>query len=166
MNTQLLARVDQLLKVGRNNFRPPPKVESRVVRIEPRNPPPEVNFVEWNGLVRLCFNRKNKTLRAVLTTKSVLAILEENYRTYCSLNEIVRAQRDASQLVLVRLTKPAKLCLCLCVLARRPFRTLLPRLRSLCAGCWRRQNCHRLAQQSSTSMTSLCTLYLLTPHLG
>jgi 18S rRNA (adenine1779-N6/adenine1780-N6)-dimethyltransferase len=36
--------VDQLLKVGRNNFRPPPKVESRVVRIEPRNPPPPVNF--------------------------------------------------------------------------------------------------------------------------
>ena len=33
VNTQLLARVDQLLKVGRNNFRPPPKVESRVVRI-------------------------------------------------------------------------------------------------------------------------------------
>jgi 18S rRNA (adenine1779-N6/adenine1780-N6)-dimethyltransferase len=44
VNTQLLAKVDQLLKVGRNNFRPPPKVESRVVRIEPRNPPPPVNF--------------------------------------------------------------------------------------------------------------------------
>lgn len=25
-NTQLLAKVDQLMKVGRNNFRPPPKV--------------------------------------------------------------------------------------------------------------------------------------------
>lgn len=86
VNTQLLAKVDQLLKVGRNNFRPPPKVESRVVRIEPRNPPPPVNFVEWNGLVRLCFNRKNKTLRAVLTTRSVLALLEVNYKTYCSLN--------------------------------------------------------------------------------
>ena len=50
VNTQLLARVDQLLKVGRNNFRPPPKVESRVVRIEPRNPPPPVNFmVCWTG---------------------------------------------------------------------------------------------------------------------
>jgi 18S rRNA (adenine1779-N6/adenine1780-N6)-dimethyltransferase len=44
VNTQLLAKVDQLLKVGRNNFRPPPKVESRVVRIEPKNPPPPVNF--------------------------------------------------------------------------------------------------------------------------
>jgi len=51
VNTQLLAKVDQLLKVGKNNFRPPPKVESRVVRIELKNPPPPVNFVEWDGMV-------------------------------------------------------------------------------------------------------------------
>ena len=86
VNCQLLARVSQLLKVGRNNFRPPPKVESRVVRIEPRNPPPPVDFVEWDGLVRICFNRKNKTLRSVMMTKTVLGMLETNYRTYCSLN--------------------------------------------------------------------------------
>eukprot|EP00957_Ditylum_brightwellii_P029936 2265539-Ditylum_brightwellii.AAC.1 len=42
------------MKVGRNNFRPPPKVESRVVRIELRNPPPPVNFTEWDGMVRTC----------------------------------------------------------------------------------------------------------------
>jgi hypothetical protein len=53
VNTQLLAKVDQLLKVGKNNFRPPPKVESRVVRIELKNPPPPVNFVEWDGMVSL-----------------------------------------------------------------------------------------------------------------
>ena len=51
VNTQLLAKVDQLLKVGRNNFRPPPKVESRVVRIQCKQPPPPVNFVEWDGMV-------------------------------------------------------------------------------------------------------------------
>lgn len=51
VNTQLLAKVDQLMKVGRNNFRPPPKVESRVVRLELRNPPPPVNFTEWDGMV-------------------------------------------------------------------------------------------------------------------
>ncbi|CAG2252576.1 DIM1 [Mytilus edulis] len=64
INTQLLARVDLLMKVGKNNFRPPPKVESSVVRIEPRNPPPPINFQEWDGLVRICFSRKNKTLGA------------------------------------------------------------------------------------------------------
>jgi 18S rRNA (adenine1779-N6/adenine1780-N6)-dimethyltransferase len=86
VNTQLLAKVDQLLKVGRNNFRPPPKVESRVVRIEPRNPPPQVNFIEWDGMIRLLFNRKNKTLRSVLLTKPTLKMLETNRRTYHSLH--------------------------------------------------------------------------------
>jgi 18S rRNA (adenine1779-N6/adenine1780-N6)-dimethyltransferase len=88
VNAQLLAKVDQLLKVGRNNFRPPPKVESRVVRIEPRNPPPPVNFVEWDGMIRLLFNRKNKTLRSVLMTKPTIKMLEENRRTHLSLNGI------------------------------------------------------------------------------
>ncbi|KAG8363894.1 hypothetical protein BUALT_Bualt19G0070000 [Buddleja alternifolia] len=81
VNTQLLARVNHLLKVGRNNFRPPPKVDSSVVRIEPRKPLPPVNFKEWDGLVRICFNRKNKTLGALFRQKSVLSILEKNYKT-------------------------------------------------------------------------------------
>jgi len=85
VNTQLLAKVDQLMKVAKNNFRPPPKVESRVVRIEPRNPPPPVNFMEWDGMVRICFNRKHKTLRAGFTGKAVLLLLEKNYRTCMAL---------------------------------------------------------------------------------
>jgi len=85
VNTQLLGKVDQLLKVGRNNFRPPPKVESRVVRIELKNPPPPVNFVEWDGMIRLLFNRKNKTLRSVLFTKATFRLLEGNRRTLRSL---------------------------------------------------------------------------------
>jgi 18S rRNA (adenine1779-N6/adenine1780-N6)-dimethyltransferase len=87
VNTQLLAKVDQLLKVGRNNFRPPPKVDSRVVRIELRNPPPPVDFLEWDGLVRLLFNRKNKTLRSVLCTKSTIKLLGDNFRTFCAMKE-------------------------------------------------------------------------------
>ncbi|KAG9140140.1 hypothetical protein Leryth_015766 [Lithospermum erythrorhizon] len=81
VNTQLLARVSHLLKVGRNNFRPPPKVDSSVVRIEPRKPLPPVNFKEWDGLVRICFNRKNKTLGSIFRQKSVLSLLEKNYKT-------------------------------------------------------------------------------------
>ena len=86
VNTQLLAKVENVLKVGRGNFRPPPKVDSIVVRIEMKNPPPPINFVEWDGLVRTLFNRKHKTLRAILTTKSYLAILVENYKTHLSLS--------------------------------------------------------------------------------
>nr|GEZ70354.1 ribosomal RNA small subunit methyltransferase [Tanacetum cinerariifolium] len=81
VNTQLLARVSHLLKVGKNNFRPPPKVDSSVVRIEPRKPAPVVNFKEWDGLVRMCFTRKNKTLGAIFKQKRVLSILEKNYKT-------------------------------------------------------------------------------------
>lgn len=95
VNTQLLAKVDQLMKVGRNNFRPPPKVESRVVRIEPRNPPPPVNFMEWDGMVRLAFNRKNKTLHSVLTTKVVLELLATNVKTLASVRgEMLPADFD------------------------------------------------------------------------
>ncbi|XP_076882736.1 ribosomal RNA small subunit methyltransferase-like [Bidens hawaiensis] len=81
VNTQLLARVSHLLKVGKNNFRPPPKVDSSVVRIEPRKPTPTVNFKEWDGLVRICFTRKNKTIGAIFKQKRVLSILEKNYKT-------------------------------------------------------------------------------------
>jgi 18S rRNA (adenine1779-N6/adenine1780-N6)-dimethyltransferase len=49
VNTQLIADVAHLIKVGKNNFTPPPKVESSVVRIVPKNPLPPVNF-----MVSLC----------------------------------------------------------------------------------------------------------------
>jgi 18S rRNA (adenine1779-N6/adenine1780-N6)-dimethyltransferase len=88
VNTQLLAKVESLLKVGKGNFRPPPKVDSLVVKIELKNPPPPVNFVEWDGLVRMLFNRKNKTLHAIMTVKSVLGVLEQNFKTHMSLQNI------------------------------------------------------------------------------
>jgi 18S rRNA (adenine1779-N6/adenine1780-N6)-dimethyltransferase len=88
VNTQLLSKVTHVMKVGKNNFRPPPKVESSVVRISPLNPPPPINFLEWDGLIRLCFSRKNKTLGAIFKGKKVLELLEQNHRTYCSMNNI------------------------------------------------------------------------------
>lgn len=88
VNTQLLARVDMLMKVGKNNFRPPPKVESSVVRIEPRNPPPPIPYREWDGLTRIAFTRKNKTLGAAFRQTSVLTALEKNYALHCSLNNV------------------------------------------------------------------------------
>ena len=84
-NVQLLAKVDHIMKVGKNNFRPPPKVESSVVRLEPRQPPPPIDFDEWDGLLRILFLRKNKTVAANFKTDSVLSMLEHNYKTWCSL---------------------------------------------------------------------------------
>lgn len=106
INTQLLARVDHLMKVGKNNFRPPPKVESSVVRIEPKNPPPPVNFKEWDGLVRIAFVRKNKTLNACFSSRAVTEMLEKNYKIHCSLNDImVDADFDIKEKVQKLLTE-------------------------------------------------------------
>eukprot|EP00731_Ephydatia_muelleri_P018273 Em0011g313a len=108
-NTQLLARVDHLMKVGRNNFRPPPQVESSVVRIEPRNPPPSIDFQEWDGLLRICFVRKNKTLGSLFRTKTVLEVLEKNYRIHCALNsQEVPAEFDIKEQVSSILTTSGK----------------------------------------------------------
>lgn len=73
-------------QVGRNNFRPPPKVDSSVVRIEPRHPPPPVPLLEWDGMVRLAFGRKNRTLGAAFKANRTLAALEDNYQTMKALN--------------------------------------------------------------------------------
>lgn len=100
VNCQFLARVDLIMKVGKNNFRPPPKVESNVVRIEPRNPPPDVNFKEWDGMLRICFNRKNKSLSATFTQTAVLELLKKNYLAYCALkNEPVDPNLDVKSKV-------------------------------------------------------------------
>ncbi|KAF6009985.1 Dimethyladenosine transferase [Brettanomyces bruxellensis] len=81
-NAQMWANVKHVMKVGKNNFRPPPKVESSVVKVIPKIPRPNLNYSEWDGLLRLCFNRKNKTLGAIFRNKKITAILEENYKRY------------------------------------------------------------------------------------
>lgn len=88
VNTQLLARVDIIMKVGKNNFRPPPKVESSVIRLEPINPPPDINYKEWDGLLRICFLRKNKTLSALFHLGYIVDMLKHNYEVHCSVNNI------------------------------------------------------------------------------
>ncbi|KAF1833197.1 rRNA adenine dimethylase [Decorospora gaudefroyi] len=89
VNVQMWSKVSHIMKVGRNNFNPPPQVESNVVRIEPKNPRPQIAYEEWDGLLRICFVRKNRTLRAAfLGTSAVLDLLANNYRLYCSQNDI------------------------------------------------------------------------------
>ena len=122
VNTQLLAKVDHVLKVlssnylimicqcckasiftqvGKNNFRPPPKVESSVVRIEPKNPAPPINFREWDGLVRIGFLRKNQTMSAAFKHTAVFTALEKNYHTHASLHNIVTLYNFLSILLII-----------------------------------------------------------------
>lgn len=89
VNVQMWARVSHVMKVGRNNFNPPPLVESNVVRIEPKNPRPQISYDEWDGLLRIAFVRKNRTLRAsFLGTAAVLELLTSNYKLFCAQNDI------------------------------------------------------------------------------
>ena len=91
VNAQFFAKITHIMKVGKNNFRPPPQVESSVVRIEPKTGKerPGVSWEEWDGMLRICFVRKNRTMRASwLGMKQVLAMCERNYRVYCSTNNI------------------------------------------------------------------------------
>ncbi|XP_045827258.1 ribosomal RNA small subunit methyltransferase-like [Trifolium pratense] len=52
-----------------------------VVRIEPRKPHIEVKQKEWDGFLRICFNRMNKTLGSLFRQKNVISMLEKNYNT-------------------------------------------------------------------------------------
>ncbi|KAF2108372.1 S-adenosyl-L-methionine-dependent methyltransferase [Lophiotrema nucula] len=90
VNAQMWARISHVMKVGRNNFNPPPNVESNVVRLEPKFPRPQISYEEWDGLLRICFVRKNRTLRAAfLGTSAVLEMLEANWRLWCAQNDVV-----------------------------------------------------------------------------
>ncbi|PYH47731.1 dimethyladenosine transferase [Aspergillus saccharolyticus JOP 1030-1] len=89
VNAQMWAKIDHIMKVGKNNFKPPPLVESSVVRLVPKNPRPQINYDEWDGLLRILFVRKNKTIRSSFLGKStVMDMLEANYRTWCAQNDI------------------------------------------------------------------------------
>lgn len=89
VNAQMYSKIDHIMKVGKNNFKPPPQVESSVIRMVPKNPRPNISYEEWDGLLRICFVRKNKTLRGnFLGTTSVISMLEANYRTWCAQNDI------------------------------------------------------------------------------
>lgn len=83
------AKIDHIMKVGRNNFKPPPMVDSSVIRMVPKNPRPQINYEEWDGLLRIAFVRKNKTLRSsFIGHPNIMNMLEANYRTWCAQNDI------------------------------------------------------------------------------
>lgn len=86
VGVRALADASLAFRVGRRAFRPVPKVESAVVRLEPR---PDAATVDREGLRRLtraCFNRRRKQLQKTLRSapelgfegdpKALLASLE------------------------------------------------------------------------------------------
>lgn len=100
VNAQLMAKCSHLMKVSKNSFNPPPKVESSVIRLEPKNPPPPVDFEEWDGLVKLLFNRKNKKASAIFRTKTALQSLFDIYCSYCRMESKVPMPLDTFKAVI------------------------------------------------------------------
>ncbi|KAF8153972.1 S-adenosyl-L-methionine-dependent methyltransferase [Crassisporium funariophilum] len=98
-NVQLYAKVDNIINVSRNDFRPPPQVESSVIRMVPIDPPPPVKFEEFDGLNRIIFSRPNKTIRGNFQAKGVMKMLEQNRSTWLSLQATpVDDDRSVSQM--------------------------------------------------------------------
>ncbi|KAJ2756356.1 Dimethyladenosine transferase [Coemansia aciculifera] len=106
VNCQLYAKVSLVMSVGKNNFKPPPNVESSVVKIEPLDPPPPIDFEEWDGMLRIAFSRRNKTLAASFKSTATMQMLESNYKTFCASNEVMMEEGfDIKQRVLGVLDK-------------------------------------------------------------
>ncbi|HEY7336110.1 MAG TPA: 16S rRNA (adenine(1518)-N(6)/adenine(1519)-N(6))-dimethyltransferase RsmA [Bryobacteraceae bacterium] len=66
VQTQLGSRPEILFEVPREAFRPPPKVNSALVRLEPRDSAAELQISDKAGFLRFasaCFRQKRKTLR-------------------------------------------------------------------------------------------------------
>merc|ERR1711981_1161604 len=74
--------------------------DSMVVKIVPRDPPIQVDFKEWDGLMRICFGRKRKTLRASFLMTYTLKTLEENYKTWCALTGSAPSSQSMKEMVL------------------------------------------------------------------
>lgn len=66
VQTQLMAEAEALFDVRPSAFRPPPKVDSTLIRLRPRNRAAELrinNTARFLHFVKLCFHQKRKTLR-------------------------------------------------------------------------------------------------------
>ncbi|SCM11035.1 dimethyladenosine transferase, putative [Plasmodium chabaudi adami] len=89
VNVKLFCRVIKVCNVDRSSFNPPPKVDSIVLKLIPKENNSMINFDEWDNLLRICFSRKRKTLHAIFKRNAVLNMLEHNYKNYCTFNKIV-----------------------------------------------------------------------------
>jgi 18S rRNA (adenine1779-N6/adenine1780-N6)-dimethyltransferase len=83
VNAQLMSHIAHVMKVSKNSFRPPPQVESSVVRITPYSPPPSLDIYDWDGLLRVLFMRKNKTISANFKSGDLFSVLFRNYTARC-----------------------------------------------------------------------------------
>jgi len=85
LGVRLFARAVRLFDVKSGSFVPRPRVDSTVIKLEPRVPAPGVDFAEWDAFVKLIFSKRRRTLRKQFRKLSTTSMLEQNYKIWCSL---------------------------------------------------------------------------------
>ncbi|RLN96725.1 hypothetical protein BBJ28_00015894 [Nothophytophthora sp. Chile5] len=109
-NTALVADVESVVAVPREHFLPPPKVDSRVIKLTPRaavEPKLPTNdqlfFRKFDALLRIGFQRKNKTLRALLLSRTARS-------QYILAKDAVQSDEDEKQAVTERVEAALAAC--------------------------------------------------------
>jgi 16S rRNA (adenine1518-N6/adenine1519-N6)-dimethyltransferase len=101
VQTQLLSKAELLFTVPAGAFRPPPKVESAVVRLTPRAELPDAEIKAFLQFASRAFHQKRKTLRNNLLgsyDKAILDALPESKRRaeQLSIDELISLWRRLS----------------------------------------------------------------------
>jgi 16S rRNA (adenine1518-N6/adenine1519-N6)-dimethyltransferase len=86
VTTQLRADTERLFEVPREAFRPPPKVQSEVIKLVPREPPVR-DLALLVRFLSVCFRQKRKTLR------NNLAVVYGKERAQTLVDARVRAEQ-------------------------------------------------------------------------
>jgi len=84
--TQVRAQVERLFEVPREAFRPPPKVQSEVIKLVPCESPVQ-DLGSFCNFVKVCFRQKRKTLR------NNLAVVYGKERAQALVDTRVRAEQ-------------------------------------------------------------------------
>ncbi|ORD96628.1 DIM1 [Hepatospora eriocheir] len=64
--TQLMSKIEHVLKVSKNSYSPPLNIDTCFVKIQLRSPKVPIDVMEFERLLKFCFNRKNKLLSSNL----------------------------------------------------------------------------------------------------
>ena len=100
LNVRLFARILRVCEVKSGCFFPQPRVCSQVIKVVPREDAPNIDFEEWDGLIRIGYRHKLRTMRKVFSGMSVVNMLEHNYKTWCSINQVAPDKTPFKKLLL------------------------------------------------------------------
>lgn len=82
VNVQLFCKITRVCNVSAKSFNPPPKVDSVVVKLSSLPNKLEVDYQQWDAMLKIIFNRKRKTLRASFVSGSCLNNIYNLYKEY------------------------------------------------------------------------------------